>query len=311
MAKKFLVDISTFQRNIDYAKLARAVDGVIIRVGYRGYGSSGSLETDELFKIHITNCILHGIPVGVYWFAQEINASEGEAAADYVYNLIKDYKITFPVYYDSEYSSSPTRTGRADNISKTARTNATVAFCKKIKKYGYTPGVYASESWFNDELDFSKLKNYSIWVACYGSDTGKAGRKPTTSVYDMWQYSSKGKVDGYSGNIDVNYCYKDFISSKKAYSGTFPTVKVAYYVTNKKGKKVKKYRYYLQKGDNGTQVKCLQKFLNWYGDYDLDVDGIFGDKTRAAVNDFQKKNNLTVDGLFGKKSLAKAKKIKK
>lgn len=301
MAKKFLVDISTFQRNIDYAKLAKAVDGVIIRVGYRGYGSSGSLETDELFKIHITNCILHGIPVGVYWFAQEINASEGEAAADYVYNLIKDYKITFPVYYDSEYSSSPTRTGRADNISKTARTNATVAFCKKIKKYGYTPGVYASESWFNDELDFSKLKNYSIWVACYGSDTGKAGRKPTTSVYDMWQYSSKGKVDGYSGNIDVNYCYKDFVSSKsttikKAYTGTFPKLPS---------------RGYFQYGDKDTQVKNLQKFLNWYGGYKLDLDGIFGAKTESAVRAFQKATGLTVDGLFGKNSLAKAKTVKK
>lgn len=301
MAKKFLVDISTFQRNIDYAKLAKAVDGVIIRVGYRGYGSSGSLETDELFKIHITNCILHGIPVGVYWFAQEINASEGEAAADYVYNLIKDYKITFPVYYDSEYSSSPTRTGRADNISKTARTNATVAFCKKIKKYGYTPGVYASESWFNDELDFSKLKNYSIWVACYGSDTGKAGRKPTTSVYDMWQYSSKGKVDGYSGNIDVNYCYKDFVSSKsttikKAYTGTFPKLPS---------------RGYFQYGDKDTQVKNLQKFLNWYGGYKLDLDGIFGAKTESAVRAFQKATGLTVDGLFGKNSLVKAKTVKK
>ena len=316
MAKKFLVDISTFQRNIDYAKLAKAVDGVIIRAGFRGYGSSGRLETDELFKIHITNCILHGIPVGVYWFAQEVNASEGKEAADYVYNLIKDYKITFPVYYDSEYSSSLTRTGRADNISKTERTNATVAFCEQIKKYGYIPGVYASESWFNDKLDFSGIKKFSIWVACYGADTGKAGRKPTTSVYDMWQYSSKGKVNGYNGNIDVNYCYKNFASSKKAYTGTFPSVKVTYYKTNSKGKKVKKTRYYLKQGDTGTQVKLLQEFLNWFGGYDLDVDGDYGPKTAKAVADFRKKTKLTKTKLtkidtFGKGCLAKAKTIKK
>lgn len=99
--------------------------------------------------------------------------------------------------------------------------------------------------------------------------------------------------------------------TKKAYTGTFPSVTVTYYVTNEKGKKVKKTRNYLQYGDKGTQVKNLQKFLNWYGGYKLVVDGDFGAKTLATVKDFQKKNNLDIDGLFGKKSLAKAKAIKK
>lgn len=86
------------------------------------------------------------------------------------------------------------------------------------------------------------------------------------------------------------------IVEKKAYTGTFPKLP-------EKG--------YLEKGDGGTQVRNLQKFLNWYGDYKLSVDGDFGAKTEAAVKDFQKKTGLTVDGLFGKKSLAKAKTIKK
>lgn len=83
---------------------------------------------------------------------------------------------------------------------------------------------------------------------------------------------------------------------KKAYTGTFPKLPS---------------RGYFQKGDTGTQIKNLQKFLNWYGGYGLEVDGDFGAKTLAAVKDFQKKNGLDVDGLFGKDSLAKAKAIKK
>lgn len=98
---------------------------------------------------------------------------------------------------------------------------------------------------------------------------------------------------------------------KKTYSGVFPKITVTYYVKDKKGNKVKKNRHYLQKGDKGTQVQYLQKFLNWYGGYKLDVDGDFGNLTLKAVKDFQKKNNLVVDGLFGQKSLAKAKAIKK
>ena len=99
--------------------------------------------------------------------------------------------------------------------------------------------------------------------------------------------------------------------NKKAFSGMFPDVAVAYYVKDKKGNKQKKYRYYLQKGDEGLQVRRLQMFLNWAIDANLDVDGDFGKKTLAAVKKFQKAYGLTVDGLFGKASLAKAKTIRK
>lgn len=70
-------------------------------------------------------------------------------------------------------------------------------------------------------------------------------------------------------------------------------------------------RGYFQYADTGTQVKNLQKFLNWYGGYNLEVDGDLGSKTRAAVRDYQDKEGLAVDGLFGKASLNRAKIIKK
>ena len=81
-------------------------------------------------------------------------------------------------------------------------------------------------------------------------------------------------------------------STKKAYSGTFPSLGL-------KG--------YLKKGDKGTQVKRLQQFLNWCINAKLTVDGSFGDKTEKAVKAFQKKYGLTQDGLFGPGCLKKAK----
>ena len=84
--------------------------------------------------------------------------------------------------------------------------------------------------------------------------------------------------------------------AKAGYTGTFPKLPA-------KG--------YLEKGDEGTQVRNLQKFLNWYGGYNLAVDGDFGELTLAAVKDYQTKENLKVDGLFGAKSLAKANTIQK
>lgn len=79
---------------------------------------------------------------------------------------------------------------------------------------------------------------------------------------------------------------------KKAYVGTFP-----------KGT--------LKKGSKGNEVKNLQKFLNWYGNYGLKIDGDFGIATYNAVVKFQRATGLTVDGIFGSKSLIKAKNVKK
>ena len=66
----------------------------------------------------------------------------------------------------------------------------------------------------------------------------------------------------------------------------------------------------LKKGSTGTQVKYLQKYLNWYG-YKLVVDGKFGDKTLTAVKGFQKKEKLVVDGIVGIKTVNKMQSVKK
>lgn len=65
-------------------------------------------------------------------------------------------------------------------------------------------------------------------------------------------------------------------------------------------------RGYLQNGNKGQRVKTLQTFLNWATGENLDIDGIFGSATEAAVETFQSSQGITVDGVFGKKSLAKA-----
>ena len=57
----------------------------------------------------------------------------------------------------------------------------------------------------------------------------------------------------------------------------------------------------LQKGSSGSKVKELQKLLNGYG-YQLDEDGIFGDKTYSAVKEYQKKYGLGVDGIVGEQT---------
>ena len=199
-----VLDVSKYNDISNYASCASGISGVIIRCGYRGYGSSGSLQTDNHFNTHY-NGFNGKTKIGMYWFSTAINTSEAVAEANYVYKLIKGKTVNFPVYIDSEFSNG-NHTGRSDKLSKSVRTAVTIAFCDRIKQLGYRAGVYASDSWFKDHLDLSQLKakGYSLWVAKYSS------KAPTyVKSYDAWQYTSTGSVAGTSGRVDLSRFYND------------------------------------------------------------------------------------------------------
>ena len=96
-----------------------------------------------------------------------------------------------------------TAIGRPSGIATTITVTAIIkAFCNTIKSAGYTPGVYANKTWLTNKLNVNELTSYKIWLAQYNPDG------PTYSGrYDMWQYSSKGKVTGVTGNVDMNISY--------------------------------------------------------------------------------------------------------
>ena len=202
-----VLDISEFQPNIDYKKLASEVDAVIIRVGYRGWGSSGDLVTDSMFKTHLQGAIDNNIPYGFYFFSQATTAIEAKAEANYTYNLIKNSTPSLPIYIDIEDSTAPDKTGRADGLTKTQRTNIINTFCKEIEAKGLKGGVYASESWFDYKFTTSKIDKYSIWVANFGINNGQANTKPSLSKYDGWQFTSNYSLSSIPTNVDMSFFY--------------------------------------------------------------------------------------------------------
>ena len=191
------IDVSKFQRSINWQKVKNAgINFAIIRCGYRGYGS-GVLVEDPMFASHISGAKAAGLRVGVYFFSQAINEAEAVEEASMAVKLANRYGINMPIAIDSEYANGGR--GRADGLSKSDRTRITIAFCNTVANSGHTPMVYASKSWFSDHLNVSQFPgSYRIWVAHYASKCGYTGR------YDMWQNTSKGRVDGVSGNVDMN-----------------------------------------------------------------------------------------------------------
>lgn len=191
------IDVSKFQSSINWKKVKNAgINFVMIRCGYRGYGS-GVLVEDPMFASHITGAKAAGLRVGVYFFSQAITEAEAVEEASMAVKLANRYGINMPIAIDSEYANGGA--GRADRLSKSERTKITIAFCNTVANSGHTPMVYASKAWFSDHLSVSRFPgSYRIWVAHYAEKCGYTGR------YDMWQNTSKGKVDGVSGNVDMN-----------------------------------------------------------------------------------------------------------
>jgi GH25 family lysozyme M1 (1,4-beta-N-acetylmuramidase) len=191
------IDVSKYQGNIDWGAVASSgISFAIIRAGYRG-ASTGALIEDPYFKKNIAGATKAGIKVGVYFFTQAISEAEAIEEASMVLSLVSGYKVTYPIFIDSENASG----GRANGLDSGTRTAVVKAFCQTIANGGYKAGVYASKSWFGSKLNASALSNYCIWVAQYNTSCTYSGK------YNLWQYTSQGTVSGISGNVDMNISY--------------------------------------------------------------------------------------------------------
>lgn len=190
------IDVSKWNGDIDWNAVKNSgVSYVIIRCGYRG-SSQGSLIVDSKFHSNIKGATEAGLKVGVYFFTQAVDRVEAVEEASMVLDLIKNYRISYPVFLDVEPSG-----GRADGISAETRTEVCKAFCQTIQNANYTAGIYANKTWLTSKMDTSQLSAYKIWLAQYASVPTYTGR------HDLWQYKSTGRVSGISGDVDLNLSY--------------------------------------------------------------------------------------------------------
>ena len=183
------VDVSEWQGRIDWAKAkADGIEYAIIRVGWHGNNDS---HVDDWFEYNVSECERLGIPYGVYLYSYITTTAGATNAANFVLNQLKGHTLSYPVYLDLEDNSTINT-----NHGAIAQT-----FLNKITAAGYRGGVYANLNWWNNYLTSSVFDNaaWSKWVAQYNYECNYTG------TYDMWQCTSSGKVDGISGNADLNF----------------------------------------------------------------------------------------------------------
>lgn len=298
MAKK-TIDISNWQGPVSkdvFKKNKAKIPCVILRSSVTLWKDKLTIEKDKSFEKDIKAAHAAGMAIGIYHYSQAKSEAEAIKEADFCLNIIKGHKekITLPVAFDYEFGGRLT-SGHAKSIGKQRVKQICDAFCRRIRAAGFEAMVYANLSTLTGYIASDIYKYWAIWVAQYHT------RCDYKHAIFMWQYSSSGKVSGISGRIDMNWLYGQEAASKpleeKLYEYELPKLPKRGWFTS---------------GDKGEEVKKLQRFLNWYGDYGLAVDGEVGRKTMDAVRYYEGREKIKpVDGLFGKNCLERAKAVKR
>lgn len=212
------VDVSEYQEDIDWVALKNSgIDFAIIRCGFRGY-ETGVLVEDSRFRENIEGATAAGMPFGVYIFSQAINGAEAAEEASMILQMCEGYEPTLPYAIDIEACGTAEDPGRQNLLSKFARTQIVNTFVSVIESQGEEAMLYSNKRWLYDNMDLSQI-DCKIWYAMWpGEDEeeGAEGAAPNNDAYEVdpdkipdmeveiWQYSSKGQVEGIEPLVDLN-----------------------------------------------------------------------------------------------------------
>ena len=204
------IDVSRWQGTINWQKVKSAgVEFALLRAGY-GNSLAYPYQIDITFEYNYKSCKAVGIPVGIYWYSYATNEAMAIQEAKSCIAVLKGKQLEYPVFYDVE-EMSIFRTGKTDQIIK--------AFADEMIKAGYVVGVYIYRSAAQGYLNDYTRNTYEMAIAEYGPRLNYNG------PYGVWQNSSTIRIDGINGNVDHDYCYKDYPTiikqqGKNGYSAT-------------------------------------------------------------------------------------------
>ena len=186
------IDVSYAQGVIDWEKVKASglVDFAILRAGY---GKETS-QIDDQFSRNYTACKQLGIPVGAYWYSYATTVAEAEQEANVCLQIIQGKQFEYPVAFDIEEARC---LPQADALSTT--------FCTALENAGYYTAIYTFKSALESNFSAAVKNRYDIFLSHIGvQQTDYAGS------YGLWQYSWTGCIPGISGDVDLDYAYKDY-----------------------------------------------------------------------------------------------------
>ena len=200
------IDVSEFQGNIDWERVkSSGIKYAIIKFGNIYDYDENYL--DSKFETNYKKCKELGIKTGIYIYNYCNSVNTLKKSLEWVFEKLDNKKLEMPIYLDMEDKDIQGETVET-------LTNICNEFANYVKNKGYKAGVYANLNWLENELDPKKFNSdISVWVAQYYTECQYTGK------YDIWQYTSSGKVDGVSGNCDMDYLYNENIINENENQG--------------------------------------------------------------------------------------------
>lgn len=262
------IDVWEGNGNINWDNVG--TDFAILRLGYIGNNEN---KKDSKFEQNYNECKSRGIPVGVYVYDYAKSIDRVEQCARWVVDELQGKTFELPVYIDMEQES-------ITYLGKDYLTSICIAFNTIIENAGFKAGVYANRNWFDNYLNKDVLKEkYNCWIAHYGVNLDKY-----EGEYNLLQYSEHGKVNGISGDVDLNVMYSDVPQPTPQPTPTSqPSGRIAEVQQwcCDYGFRIAVDNYYGPETKKALN-KILQNEMNKQYGAHLDVDGIFGSKSKSA-----------------------------
>ena len=201
------IDVSKHQGKINWEKVKSSnIKFAIIRSSY------GFFTQDTYFERNFKECQRLNIPFGIYHYSYATNMKQAKEEVDGLLKLLKKYNIktTYPIYIDMEDADG----WKEENGNPSNKMYQQICqyFCDRLIDNGYLPGIYANYHWWTTKLNSNKLDKYEKWVANYGKNDGnmRDGGSGYLYKHGVWQYTSKGKIPGIKGSVDMNLGYIDY-----------------------------------------------------------------------------------------------------
>lgn len=205
VVKRKGIDVSYAQGDIDWKKVADSgVEFAIIRAARGRAGKDNKMKEDDYFRQNIEGAQKYGIDVGVYFYSYATSVAEAKEEAEFFVDVIKGYKIQYPVILDLEEEFQ-------GKIGKKKLTNMIEAFFEVLMENKYYPMLYSYKGWIEAYLDMKEIDKFALWLAQVNDKVTYDGG------YYIWQYSFTGKVDGIEGGVDLDISYRDFATIFKKY----------------------------------------------------------------------------------------------
>ena len=212
------IDVSQHNGVIDWTKVkAAGVDFAILRAGY------GQNHIDTRFAFNIKGCNQVGLPCGVYWFSYATTEAAARREAQYCLAAVKPYRLDYPIAFDFEYDSVGYAAKQGVTVTMDLATRIAKAFCDTIEAAGYTVVNYANPDYLSRYFSAEFTQRYGLWLAAWNTKA-----EPPRSCL-IWQHSCTGKVNGITGNVDMNRGYLAPAQNPRAEDGFVDVPKDAWY----------------------------------------------------------------------------------